>query len=70
MLAGSYAIDWHLRGRTRGTMAETVKAWRDYLPDFLPLPHPSWRNVLWMRKNPWFEAELVPELRERVRGLL
>jgi uracil-DNA glycosylase len=70
VLAGSYAINWHLRGRTRATMAETVKAWRDYLPDFLPLPHPSWRNVLWMRKNPWFEAELVPELRERVRELL
>jgi uracil-DNA glycosylase len=70
ILAGSYAINWHLRGRTRPTMGATVAAWRDYLPDFLPLPHPSWRNVAWIRRNPWFEAELVPALRERVRALV
>ena len=51
-------------------MTETVRAWRDYLPRFLPLPHPSWRTTLWERKNPWFEAELLPELRRRVKALL
>ncbi len=51
-------------------MTETVRAWRDYLPDFLPLPHPSWRNTAWLRKNPWFEADLVPVLRQRVAGLM
>jgi uracil-DNA glycosylase len=70
VLAGSYAINWYLRGRTGSTMGATVKAWRDYLPEFLPLPHPSWRNVFWLRKNPWFESDLVPELRALVRALL
>ena len=70
VLAGSYAIDWHLRGRTKPTMGATVKAWRDYLPEFLALPHPSWRNVFWLRKNPWFESDLVPELRARIQALL
>jgi uracil-DNA glycosylase len=70
VLAGSYAINWHLRGRTKPTMGATVNAWRDYLPEFLPLPHPSWRNVFWLRKNPWFESDLVPELRARVQALL
>ena len=51
-------------------MTETVRAWRDYAPNLLVLPHPSWRNTAWLRKNPWFEAEVVPYLRERVRGIL
>jgi uracil-DNA glycosylase len=51
-------------------MTETVRAWRDYGPDLLPLPHPSWRNTAWLRKNPWFEAEVLPHLRQRVRTLL
>ena len=47
-----------------------VRAWRDYAPDILPLPHPSWRNTAWLRRNPWFEAEVLPYLRQRVRGIL
>ena len=70
LLVGSYAIDYYLKGSKRPTMTETVRAWRDYLPDFLPLPHPSWRTTLWEKKNPWFEAEVLPELRRRVRALL
>lgn len=70
LLVGSYAINYYLRGRTRSTMAATVAAWRDYLPEFFPLPHPSWRNVLWTRTNPWFAETLLPELRERVHSLL
>jgi uracil-DNA glycosylase len=50
-------------------MTETVRAWRDHLPEVLPLPHPSWRNTAWLRKNPWFEADLVPVLRQRVAAL-
>ena len=49
---------------------EASVAWRGYLPDYLPLPHPSWRTTAWERKNPWFMAEVVPELRARVRALL
>jgi uracil-DNA glycosylase len=51
-------------------MTETVAAWRDYLPEFLPAPHPSWRNTAWLRKNPWFESDLLPVLRERVAALI
>jgi len=56
--------------RRRGTLTETVRAWADYGPATLPLPHPSWRNTGWLKRNPWFEAELLPELRARVRDLL
>jgi len=51
-------------------MTETVRAWREYGPRYFPLPHPSWRNVLWMRQNPWYEAEVLPDLRARVRVAL
>ena len=70
LLVGSYAIDYYLKRATKRTMTETVRAWRNYLPRYFPLPHPSWRNVLWMRQNPWFEAEVLPELRARVRRLV
>ena len=66
LLVGSYAQAYYLSNRKR-TMAETVRAFRDYLPEFFPLPHPSWRNLLWRRKNPWFESEVLPELRRRVQ---
>jgi len=48
-------------------MTETVKAFAEYAPQYFPLPHPSWRSTVWMRKNPWFEATTVPELRQVVR---
>ena len=70
LLVGSYAIDAFLKGRTKPTMAATVQAWRDYLPRYLPLPHPSWRNTGWLKRNPWFASELLPELRKRVRKLI
>jgi uracil-DNA glycosylase len=70
ILAGSYAQAWYLKNRRRGGVSETVAAWRDYLPDYLPLPHPSWRNTAWLRRNPWFESELVPELRARVAAVI
>jgi uracil-DNA glycosylase len=70
ILAGSYAIAHTLGKRRKATLGATVRAWRDYLPEFFVLPHPSWRNVLWMRQNPWFEAEVLPELRRRVAALL
>jgi uracil-DNA glycosylase len=70
LLVGSYALSWHLGDRVKGTMTETVKAWRDYTPRYIPLPHPSWRNNAWLKKNPWFEDELLPYLRQRVRRVL
>lgn len=70
LLVGSYAQPYYLGNRSAKTMTETVRNWRDYLPDIIPTPHPSWRTTGWARKNPWFEAELLPELRSRVRELL
>ena len=52
--------------RKKKTLTATVRAFQEYLPDLLPLPHPSWRSRLWMKKNPWFEAEVLPVLRARV----
>jgi len=70
LLVGGYAQKHYLGERVRPTLTATVAAWRDYLPACLPTPHPSWRTTHWLRNNPWFEAELVPELRRRVRRLL
>jgi uracil-DNA glycosylase len=70
LLVGSHAQAYYLGKRRKPTMTETVAAWRDYLPEFLPTPHPSWRNTAWLRKNPWFESDLLPVLRERVAALI
>lgn len=70
LLVGGCAQTWHLGASVRENMTETVKAWRDYAPRYIPLPHPSWRNNGWLKKNPWFEAELLPYLRRRVRRVL
>jgi uracil-DNA glycosylase len=59
-----------LKDRRKSTLTETVKAWREYGPDIMPLPHPSWRNNAWVKKNPWFEDELLPVLRRRVAKAL
>ena len=68
LLVGSYAIDW-TRGR-RSPMTPAVAAWRDHLPKAIPLPHPSWRNTAWLKKNPWFEDDVVPFLRIRAAEIL
>ncbi len=70
LLIGLYAQRRYLNTRRRGNLTETVRAWADTGPAVLPLPHPSWRNTCWLKRHPWFEAELVPELRARVRALL
>jgi uracil-DNA glycosylase len=67
---GSYAQHYHLNGRVRKTVTETVQAWRDYGPFAIPLPHPSWHNNNWFKNNPWFHCELVPLLRDRVAQIL
>jgi uracil-DNA glycosylase len=70
LLVGLYAQGRYLGKRRQQTLTETVRHWRDYLPDFLPLPHPSWRNTAWLKKHPWFEEDLLPELRKRVHTLV
>jgi uracil-DNA glycosylase len=75
LLIGQYAQAWHLGDNFKDGLTETVRRWRDILgspqkPRILPLPHPSWRNNGWLKKNPWFEAELLPTLQREVRELL
>ena len=68
VLVGAHAHRWHLG--TRSSVTETVAGWRDHAPHVFPLPHPSWRNTAWLKKNPWFETDLLPVLRVRVREVL
>lgn len=71
LLIGQYAQGYYLGSRRAKTMTETVRRFEDYLADgLLPMPHPSWRNTAWIRKNPWFETDLLPVLRDRVHQLL
>jgi len=70
LLVGRPAQLWALGSAAPGSMDATVRAWRSFLPKVLVLPHPSWRNTAWLKRNPWFEAELTPYLRQRVAGIL
>lgn len=75
LIIGQYAQAWHLGAARKKTLTETVRAWQDYAqqsvnPKILPLPHPSWRNNTWLKKNPWFEADVLPFLRGTVRRLI
>lgn len=69
LVIGQYALAYHLPQRP-ATLTDTVKAWREYFPAVLPLPHPSPRNNIWLRRNTWFEEDVVPALRQRVQQVL
>jgi uracil-DNA glycosylase len=68
LVIGQYAQKWHLPNVERN-LTETVRAWKDYGPGVIPLPHPSPRNNIWLKKNPWFAESLLPELRRTVQAL-
>ncbi len=70
LLVGSYAQKRYLGKSARRTLSETVRAFADYGPRYLPTPHPSWRNTAWLKRHPWFEQELLPVLRQRVSRLV
>ena len=70
VLVGRYGQSLYLGTRAGRTVSETVQNWRAYGPGIIPTPHPSWRSTGWVRRRPWFEAEVLPALRARVRGLL
>lgn len=70
LLVGQYAQAYYLKKVKRNTLTETVKNYQEYLPLYLPLPHPSPRNFIWMAKNPWFKSEVLPVLQERVLHIL
>ena len=69
LVIGKYAQDYHL-DEGKSTLTEIVQRWTEYWPDMVPLPHPSPRNNIWLRRNPWFEEELVPALQKRVAAAL
>jgi uracil-DNA glycosylase len=69
LVIGRYALDYHLGGRQKPSLTETVRAWRGLWPAVLPLPHPSPRNNRWLKKNSWFEEEVLPALRARLLSL-
>ena len=70
LVIGQYAMDWHLGQRAKTTLTETVKAWREFSPTHWPLPHPSPRNNIWLKKNPWFARDVLPALRQQVKAAL
>ena len=69
LVIGAYAQQWHLRQQDLN-LTETVKQWRKFGDNMMPLPHPSPRNNIWLKKNPWFETEVVPALQTRVQDTL
>jgi len=70
VLIGMYAQKRYLGRERRKTLTETVREGASYGPKLVPVPHPSWRARMWMAKNPWFEADVLPPLRTRVAGLI
>lgn len=70
LVIGLHAMPWHLPGVAASSLTDTVRAWREYWPAVLPLPHPSPRNNLWLKANPWFADEVLPAVQARVRSLI
>lgn len=70
LLIGMYAQKYYLAKRRKINLTETVKAWQEYSPRYLPMPHPSPRNKLWLKNNAWFERNVVPHLQTRVSQLI
>lgn len=68
LLIGAYSQEYFLKSDSAVT--ETVRAWKKYQPQFFPLPHPSPRNNIWLKKNPWFSKELLPELQKKTKKLI
>jgi len=70
LVIGQYAQQWHLGESKKSNLTKTVEAWKEYWPDVLPLPHPSPRNNLWLKKNPWFENEVTPVLKQKIDQII
>ena len=70
LVIGQYAIHWHMPETKKKTLTNTVKEWRKHGPSKMPLPHPSPRNNVWLKKNPWFEDDVLPFLHNKVKALI
>lgn len=70
LLFGQYAMKWYLKDKQKKNLTETVRNWNAYLPEFLPMPHPSPRNRFWLKKNEWFELDILPFLKAKVNSII
>ena len=70
LLVGAHAQSYYLTGRGKTNLTETARNFPRYMPRFFPLPHPSWRSTIWMRKNPWFQSDALPALGEAIAEAL
>jgi uracil-DNA glycosylase len=70
LLIGQYALAWHLPRPAAPGLTDVVKGWREHWPAVLPLPHPSPRNNIWLKRNPWFQSDVIPQLQARVREIV
>lgn len=70
LLVGKYAQDYYLNQATKKTLTERVRSFRDYLPHYFVLPHPSPRNNIWMARNKWFETDVLPQLKNTISKIL
>ncbi|MEM7661898.1 MAG: uracil-DNA glycosylase family protein [Pseudomonadota bacterium] len=71
LVIGMYAMSWHLKDRRARTLTETVRNWREFAAEgIFALPHPSWRNTAWLKRNPWFEQETLPVLKQAISQVL
>ncbi len=70
LLIGQYAQTHYLQNKTKKTLTETVKNYKEYLPKYIVLPHPSPRNNIWQAKNEWFKKEVIPALQEKIKTIL
>jgi uracil-DNA glycosylase len=68
LLIGQYSQKAYLGKRFKKNLTETVRSYGDYAPDFFPLPHPSPRNRIWLKRNPWFDEDVIPALRQTIQG--
>lgn len=70
LLVGMYAQKYYLGKEMKKTLTETVRHFDDYLHTYFPIPHPSWRSSTWMKKNPWFEQDVLPVLQKKIQGMI
>ena len=70
LVIGQYAHKYYLGKSRKNNLTETVRAWQEYQPNLIPLPHPSPRNNIWLKKNPWFDKDVIPVLQNKIRTLL
>lgn len=70
LLVGMYAQRYYLKSHKKLSLTNLIHSWKDFLPDFFPLPHPSWRNNSWLKKNPWFERDVLPALQQLIQECL